>query len=520
MRNWKELGEVPDSDDESLDNPESQDEIHEEQPVANQNVDDIQPAPKQHDVWDIPPSPKEQGQDQVPRGVDGEKPTCAEPAAPKSSVDDICDLPVVPPEVVEQTTSHDLDRQPPEPADFDGPPFSPLSSPPSDIDDIDDIDELGILPSAPATVGLRDRTVGNNGTTTATRPSITFEEDEISTPYVTITAPLPGRPVSRMSPSTPASTTSERSPLVAHLADATTSDPASDWAEAPASGRRSLRPRKPIQQHPYLLESVQYAHVMKSHGVRPVRVVIPEASPVRRAGDDDSQDREFEGQSSEERMDERPADMTDESQPILFDDLDNDRDELGFSPSPPRTSPRNMLQNSSQRSDADRTDNTSVLEDDFPTIEELVRRPSKPKARTLKRQLSAKLLPKSKRANRRLMSSAEPSSPPVGGYRHVSLDPPSSPAASGPVAPSQDLGVGGTPGFSHGSHAITTAPLAAPLRRDPSTSSRLRPPVVDLTAHGGDDDSSGSEMSSSSSGSKSGSEVVRRNGKRIRDKEA
>ncbi|MDF2434939.1 MAG: hypothetical protein JWP44_4570, partial [Mucilaginibacter sp.] len=36
MRNWKELGEVPDSDDESLDSPESQDEIQHEQLVDNQ----------------------------------------------------------------------------------------------------------------------------------------------------------------------------------------------------------------------------------------------------------------------------------------------------------------------------------------------------------------------------------------------------------------------------------------------------------------------------------------------------
>ncbi|CAK7563939.1 MAG: hypothetical protein SEPTF4163_001821 [Sporothrix epigloea] len=55
---------------------------------------------------------------------------------------------------------------------------------------------------------------------------------------------------------------------------------------------RSLRPRKPIQQHPYLLEGAQYAQAMKSHGVKPVR---PEyISNTRKvAEEENSQDREF-----------------------------------------------------------------------------------------------------------------------------------------------------------------------------------------------------------------------------------
>ncbi|KAI5858164.1 Mus7/MMS22 family-domain-containing protein [Durotheca rogersii] len=58
---------------------------------------------------------------------------------------------------------------------------------------------------------------------------------------------------------------------------------------------RSLRPRKPIQEHPYLLESAQYSKTLRSHGVRPLRLQAEEVAGRRR--DDDSQDQEYEGDS-------------------------------------------------------------------------------------------------------------------------------------------------------------------------------------------------------------------------------
>ncbi|KAJ2981269.1 hypothetical protein NUW58_g6728 [Xylaria curta] len=62
---------------------------------------------------------------------------------------------------------------------------------------------------------------------------------------------------------------------------------------------RSLRPRKPIQEHPYLLESVQYSKTWKSHGLRPVRVLAEEA---RRRQEEDSQEQEFEDDSQVTNM--------------------------------------------------------------------------------------------------------------------------------------------------------------------------------------------------------------------------
>ncbi|RYC55795.1 hypothetical protein CHU98_g10412 [Xylaria longipes] len=58
---------------------------------------------------------------------------------------------------------------------------------------------------------------------------------------------------------------------------------------------RSLRPRKPIQEHPYLLESVQYSKTWKSHGLRPVRVLAEEQQ--KRGQEEDSQEQDFEDDS-------------------------------------------------------------------------------------------------------------------------------------------------------------------------------------------------------------------------------
>lgn len=523
MRNWKELGEVPDSDDESLDSPESQDEqLQHDEPVDTQNVGiQTKPAPQTDntvreaatkDIWDIPPTPDEQKIDPVQIEDRVEKSTAPDALVPITSVHDIWDLPPSPQLGVEQTAAHKPDRQLPLPTEFDGPPFSPLSSAPSDIDDID---ELGILPLAPASTVSRDGKGRHNVATSVTRPPTTFEQDEISTPYVTITASLPGRPASSPKPATqappsttPVSNRSGTSFLTVELPTSASRNAALDWAEAPIRGRRSLRPRKPIQQHPYLLESVQYAHVMKSHGVKPVRVLVPEVNPTRRTASGDSPDHEFEEASSPEG---HTMDAADESQPMLFDDMDEDRGGVVLSPSPPRTSPTNLLHTSSQRSEEDRTDNTSVLEDDFPSVEQLVRRPPRPKSRMLKRQLSSKLLPQSKRLNRLATSSTEPASPPVSRYRPVAMFPPSSPVAGEFSLPSQDLG--GTPGFSNTSHAATPASQAFPRR---SPSSGPPPPVLDLTHHSEGEEASGSDSSSISRSSKSGSEVIRRNGKRIR----
>ncbi|KAI1262275.1 hypothetical protein F5Y18DRAFT_397852 [Xylariaceae sp. FL1019] len=58
---------------------------------------------------------------------------------------------------------------------------------------------------------------------------------------------------------------------------------------------RAFRPRKPIQEHPYLLENVQYSKTLKSHGLRPVRMQIAEEK--RRRQEEDSQEQDYEEDS-------------------------------------------------------------------------------------------------------------------------------------------------------------------------------------------------------------------------------
>ncbi|KAI0445677.1 Mus7/MMS22 family-domain-containing protein [Xylaria telfairii] len=74
---------------------------------------------------------------------------------------------------------------------------------------------------------------------------------------------------------------------------------------------RSLRPRKPIQEHPYLLESVQYSKTWKSHGLRPVRVLAEEQQ--KRRQEEDSQEQDFEDDSQLTGKDQ-PQEESEESQ--------------------------------------------------------------------------------------------------------------------------------------------------------------------------------------------------------------
>ncbi|KUI59911.1 Protein mms22 [Cytospora mali] len=142
-------------------------------------------------------------------------------------------------------------------------------------------------------------------------------------------------------------------------------------------GRRSLRPRKPIQQHPYLLENAQYSSIMKSHGVKPVRISLAEQEAAKLRSEEDSQGRDYTADESQElRMNTASG--------YSMDDVD----ELALSPSLKTSSPRRQLRASSERTGGHQTDDTSITEDeDFPDIRDLTGKVSKtlvkkPKRRT------------------------------------------------------------------------------------------------------------------------------------------
>ncbi|KAM3498827.1 hypothetical protein MY10362_007872 [Beauveria mimosiformis] len=132
---------------------------------------------------------------------------------------------------------------------------------------------------------------------------------------------------------------------------------------------RSLRPRKPIQEHPYLLENAQYSRLIRKHGMRPVKMAMARA---RAARDEIPQDGEFRDDSQGDSL----PDLSNSSQLLPGNDTDESGD-FGIynipSSSPLRTSPwlSHRLSSNHGSSQGD-TDNTSVADQDLPALHELL----------------------------------------------------------------------------------------------------------------------------------------------------
>ncbi|KAK3304457.1 Mus7/MMS22 family-domain-containing protein [Chaetomium strumarium] len=369
MRNWRELGEVPDSDDESFDATESH--------------------------GDDPP-------DQLPR-EDVDVPRAEEPQ-PKSAKDgDVWSVPSSSPEPVSAFCSVTLEQS-----------SQVLSQPPLPGRSLSKQNE-------PAGPSIPAQKLDKPALPMGKRPDIgadPFLEDEISTGYVRVAAQsfpassppslLSKTPTPPGSPSPPPSrTTSPHArPSPPRANGALPDDPDELSRQTAVRLERSLRPRKPIQQHPYLLENAQYTVFMKSHGVKPIRV-IPQGQPGRRRAEDDSQDQEFQAEESQNTSRDGLG-VVEEDSPILFDD----EDELVLTPSLPRTSPLGQpLRTSSQQTDADRTDATSLSDEDLPPLERLRPLPAKERRQMLKRQRSQPLSSAKQKKARSILDSSQGSSP-------------------------------------------------------------------------------------------------------------
>ncbi|GKT57445.1 Mus7/MMS22 family protein [Colletotrichum tofieldiae] len=406
MANWKELGEVPDSDDEldfdsqdleSLPNPEL---------PSNSPVEPSQTKNTRESIWDVPES--SQG------------------------------MPTVAPVKHRATTpNHEVSL-----LSEQEPPSSPLSSVP-DMDELDDpfdLDESKVQEAPSARTRQMYFPDDRDDS-----PDPLAGDDSISTSYVKITAPQPDFPAEN---STTSLSPPLRSPAVSPLPTQSKSQPSQqrrpvtqrrasssryEEAEGPAvqpvfdstyparpstearavfsvdipvqnqargqqrppaqrevaSSRdeevarqvavryeRSFRPRKPIQEHPYLIENAQYSKVLKSHGIRPVRMPT-EPAPRRQRTNDDSGEKDFEDDSQGTTAD-APNETTDESQANGMDEPPSSEplrvSSLSPSPSPLRTSsPKHRGGPSSQPSQGD-TDNTSLSDnDDLPSLDEIHR---------------------------------------------------------------------------------------------------------------------------------------------------
>ena len=224
MARWKELGEVPDSDEESLfDSDESQHQVL-PQLRGNGPGDRIGASPTTRNdhgggVWDVPSSSQGGIHHSVPDRNDVRmhasshppeqlptEPEAPEPETPSS---------LQPRENNAEVPVHEYVRQS---SNFPSRESSPLSSLESDVEpDIEPPTDRPTAPEEDANAALQDTS----------------------------------RPI------------------------------------------REFRRRKPIQEHPYLLESAYYSSVLKSHGIRPLRNPVEE-EPARKRQEEDSQEQDYE----------------------------------------------------------------------------------------------------------------------------------------------------------------------------------------------------------------------------------
>ena len=458
MKSWRELGEVPDSDDESLGYSESLhdplDQFPEVEVDKTRAEDTGSGTAKDADVWQFPSS------------------------SPEDRVSER--------------------------------PNEPSTAPPAPRGDSQDI-----LPSAVGSVDENAATAPNRPPTVAEEA---FLQDEISTGYVRVSTPdsLVSSPASLLS-RTP---TPPRSPPLPQSGPSPLPDrgtPAEDAGELSRQTavrlQRTLRPRKPIQQHPYLLENAQYTKFMRSHGIKPVRVIQEPQLARRRPEEEDSQDEEYQAEESQNTNEEVPNGGSEESGPVLFDD---DEDELALTPSLPKTSPGQHLRTSSQQTGVDQTDATSLSDDeDLPPVDKL--RPlSTKRQRMLKRQRSRPLY-STKRKRPRVAPDSSQGSP----RRATFIPPPSiwdlSSSPPEPHAPqelSQDLG-------RAAKSPVRRYPSTAPVLpgRPTSTAGQLgtgaadSPIMIDEDQAG---NASDDDITSSGQSSESDSDIVRQISRKIR----
>ncbi|KAI1766831.1 Mus7/MMS22 family-domain-containing protein [Hypoxylon sp. FL1150] len=273
MAKWKELGEVPDSEDESGFDSSQESEptlplqgsiahISEEPAIDTSN----DATPTNQKIWDIPSSSQTNGEE-TDFNRNSNRPSSPQ-ARPRSITEP-------------KTTLYHFDS-------------SPLSSPPPNISD-------------------------DHGASIQAAEAGEVELDESEIPEV---APLTSSPQYIGAMFEPRAVLDENEDIL--------------YEETPTrGGRRSLRPRKPIQEHPYLLEGAQYSSALRSHGIRPLRVHAEEGA--RKKPEEDSQEQEYEDES-QSTLREQAREDTEGSQELQHPDLlDNlDEEEVQLESSPPR----------------------------------------------------------------------------------------------------------------------------------------------------------------------------------------
>ncbi|KAK0673461.1 Mus7/MMS22 family-domain-containing protein [Cercophora samala] len=391
MRNWRELGEVPDSDDDSFDD-------------ADYNGLDIPDLDLGLGTSTSTITPVDASATTAAVTTTVDQPADQPAAQPQENVD-IWDFPASSPA---PTSSFVFQTQK---------PSSPIAK-----------STPRPAPKPQAKIQIPLPTARNDGTYQRLEPELSpepteaaaneqqFLEDEISTGYVRVTTPSSLSPLSSppsilsRTPTPPGSPVRSRAALSPPHNRESPADDGDELARRTAVQlERSLRPRKPIQQHPYMIENVRYTSFMKSHGVKPIRVEQASQSVRKITDEDDSQEQEYQAEEdSQEASGRGLLQDTEESGPLLFE---NDDDELALSPSTSKPSPAHHLRTSSQQTPGTQTDATSISGDEeFPPLDRLQPGPRKRgRPRKLKRQLSGQL---SARKRLRIVPDSSPGSSP------------------------------------------------------------------------------------------------------------
>ncbi|UZP39866.1 hypothetical protein NXS19_007682 [Fusarium pseudograminearum] len=493
MTNWMELGEVPDSEEEDgfesqelpslpgiipINTIDTEQIDSQEETLANNQEENQQ----NNDIWDIPDSSQELAQPGLATSTPSQKDEATtKPPAANVPIPDVWDV--------------------------------PSSSPLSSIHSDDDLPDVGHLhprpPTAPTESGNVDQTqqehrasegaLNNYVERSSPPPEFTNNRDATRPSSVLVTGDGGLAPVQSQDLGVDEYQTAQ---------------------QAAVPHERSFRKRKPIQEHPYMIEASHYSTTLRNHGLRPIKVVTEEEKRRRRQTEEEaSQDKEFEEESQESHL----PDVSDESQPRGLEDFPDGMDTLDIpSPSPPKTSPRvDRAGPSSQASSTGDTESTSIAGDDLPELKDFKTRPP-----TTATKQTAKRKPSPSRSSARKRKKYDVvHSDPLEPAWALRLKPFAmySPAAQ---RSSRMNGDGSLP-TADGSHQGMAPPFPVstgqaqsfvrltqrPALRSPSDSEdELAGPTT--TSQPNDEDAAA--QSDSDSGSESGSEMVTTVGRRIR----
>lgn len=263
---------------------------------------------------------------------------------------------------------------------------------------------------------------------------------------------------------------------------------------------RELRRRKPIQEHPYLLESAYYSSVLKSHGIRPLRNPVEE-EPARKRQEEDSQEQDYEDDSQQtaEGFPSYEASSQISQGPATVDD----RDELALSPSSLAESP-----SASKRSRVGSSKTAQAEEEDLPSLNEIFKNPRAVQPRTFAKRKRSPNGGPWKRKIRRAAGSLQRFEPSSSDPTTLDVfDIPPSPPQTSPVVLSK-VPVPGATGVQPRPSAIANTPLSltrATVSRDHTpVPVNKDPDLIDLTLLEDLDSSASEEDGTVSSGPASG----------------